>query len=129
MEKLHLRPHHGLCVILFDESGHSAPYISIMRKIIEILRRNPKTEVVLRRELDVICGNCSHNTDSVCGKADEVVLSDDRILSYCGLEFGNEICWDDFRQTLIDKIISKDSLPAACEGCDYLNRCIKKQPC
>jgi len=127
MEKLKLRPHHGLCIILFDEEGHSAPYISIMRKIIENLRDNPKTKVALCRELDVVCGNCSHNANSNCGKSDEVVVSDDRILSYCGLGFGDTLSWKDFRQTLIDEIISKDLLSAACEGCDYLDRC--RQAC
>ncbi|MCL2838620.1 MAG: DUF1284 domain-containing protein [Oscillospiraceae bacterium] len=127
MEKLLLRPHHGLCVILFDEEGHSAPYISIMRKIIENLRDNPKTKVILCRELDVICGSCSHNAGSNCGKADEVILSDDKTLSYCELEFGSRLNWEDFRQTLIDEIISKDLLLDACEGCDYLNRC--RQAC
>ena len=121
--KIYLRPHHGLCIILFSKIGHSETYAEIMSEHVELLNNNPQTEVVLGLTLDEMCGVCPHNNDSVCKKAVEVELSDSEILSYCGLEFGNVVKWEDLRKKLIDNIISKGLLHKTCPTCKYLPRC------
>ena len=120
---IYLRPHHGLCMILFSEEGHSAAYASAIREHMEELNENPQTEVVLGLALDDMCGVCPHNSNSICGKSKEVDISDGAILSYCGLTLGDKLSWEDFRQRLIDNIISKGLLKNTCETCKYLRRC------
>ena len=122
MQKLSLRPHHGLCILLFSEDEHSEPYIKMMNKIIDELGKNPQTEIILKSELDMICGSCSFSNNS-CEKSDEVIISDDKILAYCGLEYENVLPWSEFRQALVDNIINKGLLRAACEGCIYIEYC------
>jgi len=129
MKKLNLRPHHGLCVLLFSEEEHSEPYIAAMNKIITELDENPQTEIVLQPSLDIICGSCRHNLNSWCEKSDEVNISDDKILECCGLEYQTVLPWSEFRQKLIENIISKDLLRNVCAGCMYVDYCEVCQKC
>lgn len=121
--QIHLKPHHAICIILFSESGHSAPYASIMREHISMLSSHPKAEVVLSSVFDAICDYCPHNNNLVCEKSDEVEISDGKILSYCGLKFGDRLSWENFHQIIIDNILDKDLLRDSCKGCTYLSRC------
>lgn len=120
---LSLRPHHGLCVILFSEIGHSSPYASVMHKIITILATRPKTKVVLCAELDETCGFCPYNNKCICEKSEEVDVSGNQILSYCGLKLGCQLAWEDLRKKLIDNILNKGLLGDACKGYTYLPQC------
>ena len=123
--KIYLRPHHGLCILLFSEEGHSAGYAAIMRKYISKLSENLQTEVILCAELDGICGICRHNNNSACEMAPGTEVSDERILEYCGLKFGGSLTWEELRKKLVDDIVAKGRLHNACEGCSYLSRCEK----
>jgi len=127
MEKLNLRPHHGLCILLFSEDEHSLPYITMMNKIINELSENPKIEIVLSSELDMICSACLHNQNFTCEKSDEVDISDEKILTYCGLEYQTILTWSEFREILIEKIICKGLLREACDGCMYIKYCERKK--
>jgi len=120
---LSIRPHHAMCIILFSEIGHSAPYISIMREHIATLSSNPQTIVTLCSELDTICRFCPHNNNHICGKSDEVDISDRKILSYCGLEFGHQSTWENLQQNFVENILNMGLLCDACKGCMYLPRC------
>jgi len=128
MEKLNLRPHHGLCILLFTEDEHSQPYITIMQKLISELDENPQTEIILKTELDMICGSCSHNQNGGCEKSDEVDISDDKILEYCDLSYDISLTWAEFRHKLIESIVDKDLLRTACYGCMYIKYC-EEQKC
>lgn len=123
--QVYLKPHHALCIILFSESGHSTPYVSIMREHIGTLSEYPKTEVVLTSDFDAICGHCPHKNNLVCDKSDEVDLSDEKILSYCGIKFGRRYAWDDLRRKMMENILCKSLLGDVCKGCMYLPRCRK----
>lgn len=122
--KLRLRPHHGLCISLFDPMGHSEPYIQIMDEIIHFLSENPNSEIeILSSRPGLICEYCPHNHNGLCGKRDEVDKSDSECLCLCEVENGQRMLWSDYRQRLTDMILSTGKLQHVCAGCDYLVQC------
>jgi len=125
-EKLHLRPHHALCVVLFNPKGHSQPYIEIMEKLTEHLESNPKKKIVLSDTLDITCNYCPHNDFGVCQKADETAEIVKNILELCGLNIGGEIIWENLRERVIDNIIAVNLLDKTCNSCSYLAQCIEQ---
>lgn len=120
---VYLRPHHGLCILLFTRRGHSTPYSSVMIELTTLFRNEPKQRILLQTELDSVCEYCPHNEKGFCHKSDEVNESDRKILSYCGLESGHLLLWEEFEQRMFGNILKGDKLMEACAGCDYLSRC------
>ena len=118
-----MRPHHGLCLILFSPEGHSAAYTSIMLEAIKMLEHSPQTEVILSLELDEICACCQYNHAGVCAKSHEVDPSDKMILNFCALKAGQKLSWEDFRRKLTANVLSADELARVCKGCMFLPRC------
>jgi len=123
MKPLAMRPHHGLCLILFSPEGHSAAYASGMLKIIKMLGQSPQTEIALSLGLDAICACCPHNHAGICAKAYEVDPSDEMILNLCALKAGQNLMWEDFRRRLIENVLSAGELSRVCKGCMFLPRC------
>ena len=118
-----LKPHHALCIILFSSKGHSQGYADAMRGKIAHLQANSHTEITLSTQLDDICGYCLHNNKGMCEKAEETDPSDDKILAWCGLEYGSKVQWSDLRERIVSEIIAKGRLRIACEGCMFVDRC------
>ena len=118
-----MRPHHALCIILFLEEGHSVAYAAVMQEYIAFLNDNPETQLELTTELDGICLFCPFSHDEECEKADEVDVSDRKILRHVSMEFGETVGWVTLRERLIDEIIQKERLSEVCAGCKFLPRC------
>ncbi|MCL2213529.1 MAG: DUF1284 domain-containing protein [Oscillospiraceae bacterium] len=127
-----LKPHHALCILLFSPEGHSEAYADAMRRKIQVLDENPQTAITLTAQLDEICGFCLYNNGGECEKAEETEPSDDRVLAWCGLEYGMTTPWSDLRERLDREILAKNRLHTACEGCMYVARCdreVKNKHC
>jgi len=120
---LSLRPHHALCLLLFCAVGHSERYASKMRQLIGAMEQGKIQTIRMIEELDEICGYCPHNQGGFCEKADEVSVSDAKILALCGMTVGESLSWIELRQRLISHIVSQSVLADVCAGCVYLKRC------
>jgi hypothetical protein len=119
LKKLCLRPHHTLCIFLFDPNGHSTPYSEIIYRLIDIITGNPQQEVFLCVNLDVICGYCPHNENGICGKSDEVCALDNTILALCGLNMSKTLTWEELRTKL--KTIGWHIFISKCLNLDKLS--------
>ena len=123
--KLKLKPHHALCLLLFDPQGHSEPYSKIMHSLIDVLDSGQTHEIALLpgSELDIICEYCPHNDSGICEKSDEVRATGRKVLRLCGLNYGDIIAWESLRAEIIDKVITAGKISEVCEGCFYAVQC------
>lgn len=126
---LALRPHHGLCLLLFCADGHSVRYANKMRQLIGRIERGEVTHIRLISTLDEICGHCPHNQNGVCQKEEEVFPSDVGILEHCGLQFGDVVAWTELRRKLRACVVEAGVLGQVCRGCMYLVRCEGEAVC
>lgn len=122
---LFLRPHHCLCIILYNPKGHSSPYTEIMYSIIDALTNNPYQLIELSISLDIICGYCPHNHMGSCRKSEEVKQSDESCMKFCGLNSNQKIPWIELKHCLINNVLNVNKLEQTCVGCQYLTQCKK----
>ena len=120
---MELRPHHALCLLLFEPSNHSESYIKIMYSMIEKLNGDPAREITLSAGLDTICGSCPHNESGTCAKEDSVRVITQNILGLAGISIGDTMTWDALRQKINDGIITCGRLSEACGSCSFFEQC------
>ena len=120
---LKLRPHHLLCLILFEPKGYDKSYIDFMKKLIEQLCANPETEILLTDGLCITCDYCPHNDGGKCLKEAKVQVIVANILEFTGLEIGAVMRWEELRETAMDKIIRAGKFYEACGTCSYFEQC------
>ena len=126
--RMKLRPHHPLCLILFNPEGHSEMYTKIMNIMIEYLVANPAQEIILSPNLDLICDFCPHKNaekmdNPVCIKEEKVQVITGNILKLTGLKVGEQMPWENLRQRIVDNIITNGKFSDACGSCSYFEQC------
>jgi len=123
-----LRPHHALCLLVFDPHNHSEPYIEIMYSVIDKLNSKPEQKIMLSSGLDIICNYCPHNDKNtknggICKKEEKVRAITQNILALVGVNIGETITWETLRSKMVDNIIANGRFGEACGGCSYFEQC------
>ena len=67
-EPIPIRGHHLLCMLGFKGLGYSSAFVRNMRLIVDRVRGNPATALVLTTECDGICRACPYQQDGNCAK-------------------------------------------------------------
>ncbi|OON95654.1 MAG: hypothetical protein ATN31_10685 [Candidatus Epulonipiscioides saccharophilum] len=119
-----IRAHHGVCIQLFRGRGYSVEFVENMTNFIKILKDNPKIEVVA--QCDVLCASCPHKSkQDRCGRYDKVLQFDNNVLTCLNIEAGQKFFWNDFRDNVRKEILENNKLQEVCNGCSWLEFCLK----
>ena len=121
-----LRPHHILCLLLFEPTGHSESYIEGMRSVMKKLKENPEIEI--SHGLDVICEGCPHRDNRVCRKEDNVQTITQNMLALTNVKAGEKIPWEVLRKKITGDIV-KSKFRETCGSCSFFEQCERISLC
>ena len=125
MNKIYLRPHHGLCIQHYTGRGYDEKFTKNMDYIAGILKNNPTQEIVLCKGVDALCECCPYNQEGICLSEEKAAKYDSKCLSLAGFNEGQHLIWDLFQKTLADEIIKKSALKYVCGDCVWFSLCEK----
>ena len=151
---IHLRPHHGVCLLNFRGRGYSDEFSQNMATMQARLMAAPESEICITRGADDLCAKCPNLRDSMStddsGETDDSCaecpnrrgadctsthppLFDENVLRLTGFQYGQRLTWRTF--TDATGPISLHRLDEACPGCEWLALCkeiaaarMKKEP-
>ncbi|MBQ9816510.1 MAG: DUF1284 domain-containing protein [Proteobacteria bacterium] len=122
MIPIHLRPHHGLCLLTFEGRGYCPEFVTQMAHLKNLLNRTPKTHLILTLQCDDLCHYCPHRTGNHCDSSLPEKI-DQNVLSLTGLKAGQSITWNELRA--MTRQILSNNLNSCCSGCEWLSICSK----
>lgn len=118
---IYLRAHHGLCLSFFKGEGYSNGFTDNMRNVLNLMSDNPELRII--SEKDVICSECPNLTAGKCKTFDLVKSYDSKVLSLCGINESDELCWKDFSALVYEKIIAAGKREEVCGDCEWSDIC------
>ncbi|SHK22723.1 hypothetical protein SAMN02745136_01996 [Anaerocolumna jejuensis DSM 15929] len=124
---IHLRPHHGICIGQFKGFGYSEEFVKNMTEIVAELEKFPDTEIKLVAGGDSICTSCPHFQEEGCTSGQKVVEYDRKALMLCGLKENEVLSWREFRNLVMQNILSANKLSEVCCNCSWLSLCLECQ--
>lgn len=125
--KVELRPHHILCIQHFVGNGYSEEFTQNMyRAISELEAKNPIVKLVSKS--DVICSACPNRNKDICENEAKIKRLDHGTLANCHIEIGQELTWQELKESVSKNIMDKDLLQEVCHSCEWLSIC-KKTGC
>lgn len=119
-----LHPHHGLCITYFEGKGYSPEFTAHMTAVIRALSDSSLVRLTLGE--DVICTYCPNIRNHQCIHHNKVLRFDQAVLTVCGLQEGQVLRWEDFRNVVDRLIISKGILSTICGDCRWRTICQAK---
>lgn len=122
MERIYLRPHHGLCIPNFTGKGYDEPFTQRMTSLTAHLAAHPQQRVVLQKREDHLCGSCPHHQGG-CVTQQKVLRMDRGLLDACGLREGLEIAWTDFQAIVDEKVFQTPAFDQICWDCCWYTLC------
>ncbi len=117
---LKLRPHHLVCLRLFQGLGYDGTFTAKMQEICDFMNSGGDGRFTLVSGADDICAACpNHTPDSTCalGEAD-AWLRDARALDALGLRAGSAYSFAEVDR-LFKKNMTEEAFEAVCGGCRW----------
>ena len=115
--RLHLRPHHLLCLQTFVGRGYSEEFVEHMTLVKRQLTANPLTLITLVSGTDDLCSHCPNCVDGQC-TSEKPALFDRLVRDKLG---------QNTPSTLIgipeNLRITEDLITACCPGCEWRGLC------
>ncbi len=128
-EPIEIRAHHLLCIPRFYHGGYDENFAENMKDICQYIRKNPLTKVkILIAKPDVLCEKCPHLFEDRCVQSEKIgkwVESQDRkVAEYLKLKPNSiHIARDVFNLSM--EKVNENTISYVCEGCIFLENCIK----
>lgn len=119
-----LRPHHLLCIQLFEGKGYSQAFVDSMFYTIDRLNSNP--EIMLTSTCDTLCSKCPNSRGSVCITEEKIKTYDNNVLEKTHLVEGNIYKWDFAKTIAAEAILDKGIIQEVCVDCGWKDICYKK---
>ena len=119
---VHLRPHHGLCLLNFRGAGYSDGFSRNMASMQKRLFENPQITVCVTEGADELCQRCPNRRGNDCTSA-HPVLFDQNVLQRTGIHYGEELTWKEFSAQT--EPLSLHELDTTCPDCQWLSLCRK----
>ena len=119
-----LRPHHLLCIQLFEGKGYSPDFTENMYSVIERLKSNP--DIMLTKACDTLCSKCPYNCGKACETEDKILLFDNNVLAECNYRNGQIIEWEKAKNTAFTNILKKGIIENVCVDCSWKEICYSK---
>ena len=117
---IHLRPHHGVCLLNFRGRGYSDEFSRNMAAMQARLMAEPETEICITRGADDLCAKCPNRRGEGCTSA-HPPLFDENVLLLTGFQDGQRLTWRTFTDATCP--ISLHRLDEACPDCQWLALC------
>lgn len=121
--RLHLRPHHLLCLQTFVGHGYSKEFVRHMTLVKRQLTADPLTPITLVSGADDLCAHCPNCVEGQCTSEkpalfDRLVEEKLAVLSRCQVPV-----------PVLDGIpndlrITEDLIAACCPECEWKNLCL-----
>lgn len=120
--RIHLRPHHGVCLLNFRGEGYSDEFSRNMTAMKERLTANPEEKICITKGADDLCAKCPNRRGNACS-SEHPPLFDENVLRMTGFFYGQVLTWSEFSHAT--EPISLYRLEEACPGCEWLPLCRK----
>lgn len=117
---VHLRPHHGLCLLNFRGKGYSDDFSRNMAGMQEKLEKNPGTLVCITKGADDLCARCPNRRGSAC-TSEHPPLFDANVLRMTGFHYGQILPWKAFSGAT--RPLVRCRLEETCPDCEWLSLC------
>lgn len=119
-----LRPHHLLCIQLFEGKGYSPEFTDNMYEVIN--RLTDSSDIMLNSSCDTLCSKCPNSKGNVCETEEKIRIYDTNVLNTCSLEQGYVYSWDYASEIAKKQILEKGIIQDICIDCGWKNICYKK---
>lgn len=119
---LDLHPHHGLCLLYFENSGYSDLFTAHMGLIRDGFAHADRP-VRLTLDADIICIPCPHSQNGRCETADKVRRYDEQVLRLCGLSAGDALSFAAFEELCLERIVRPGKRAQVCGDCCWAQLC------
>ncbi len=119
-----LRPHHLLCIQLFEGKGYSQDFVDNMYDVIDKL--NDNSDIMLTMCCDTLCGKCPNSRGSCCETEDKTKLFDHNVLRECNLTEGVIYKWKEVSKLAFNKILKMGIIKEVCVDCSWKDICFNK---
>lgn len=117
---LHLRPHHGMCILNYRGHGYSDAFSVHMTETVQHLHEHPETEIVIADHCDDLCAYCPHREGNGCSSP-HPALFDANVLRETGLAAGQHLTWREFSSRT--NVYTLYHLDEMCPDCNWLPLC------
>jgi hypothetical protein len=117
---LRLRPHHLLCLRLFEGRGYDEAFTARMRGIASRMNARPGERFALAAGADDICAACPNRTasDSCLLGDGDVSLRDGRALDALGLGAGSVHSFGEVGERIKERM-TQETFEGVCGGCRW----------
>lgn len=122
-----LRGHHLLCLPRFQGAGYSEGFTANLAGIAKSLQKDPHQLVRVVAGPDDICNYCPHLKGDRCEldmEGNRTAERDMRVLALAGLAAGQSGHYSHL-QSALRTALQTSSLQQACEGCRWLELCLR----
>lgn len=116
-----IRAHHGMCFSFFQGKGYSGEFTENMRKMKELLARNPK--VMLLCGTDDVCAHCPNNQEGICNSSEKAERYDRQTFTLCGLSENTVLFWEEYEALVRENIIAAGRRVDVCGDCEWSELC------
>ncbi|MBT9160333.1 MAG: DUF1284 domain-containing protein [Dehalococcoidia bacterium] len=124
---LEIRAHHLLCLLGFRGLGYSKEFTENMRNVLATAF-SADTLLKIVDRCDAICASCPYREGSECVKkkdsAEKTWRQDQRIAIRLGIKIGDELPSRELWALVRGRIAPLD-LPQLCDGCEWLDYCLR----
>lgn len=118
---IQLRPHHFMCIQLFTGHGYNAEFTAHMTQKIELLAEGAAVRV--QEGCDDICQKCPNREDNACRVFEKVRRLDEGVMAACGIEYGDELQWNEIASTVRERILNTELFGEICCDCEWYSLC------
>ncbi len=123
-----IRAHHLLCIPRFYGGGYNKKFGENMKKICSYIRKHPNTKIKVLKKCDDLCAKCPHKKNNICKKTSKInywILSqDNKVLKKLKLKENSIHKAKDVFNLSMKNVGNKD-VKNICQGCPFLNNCLK----
>ena len=125
MKEIKLRPHHMLCLQLFEGKGYSDEFVENMSEIKRYLEENnPKVRIV--EHADDICSHCPNCRDGICKEEQSVQEHDSRVYAMVINKVCDNVDWNTITGEINDRILKPNLIKNVCVKCQWSDICFNK---
>ena len=128
MDEIKLRPHHLLCIPRYYRGGYVA---ETMKKICSNIRKKSNTKIKVVKKTDDVCTGCLHLKKDFCNKRPKInkyiLIQDEMVLKKLNVKENSVHKAKDIFNHSVNEITNED-LKEICNGCDFLESCLKWGP-
>lgn len=117
---LRIRPHHIVCLRLFEGRGYDEAFTARMREVYDLMKAKPETRFALVSGADDLCAACPFGGgDQTCALGEEDVRNrDENARKALGLAAGERVSFAEVYARLAERM-DEAAFETVCGGCRW----------